>query len=162
MVALLDPEAPRSPEALRVLDDLTAVVLEFAADRPLLLLIEDMHWADRSTLELVAALSRTARGRLLLVLTVRSDELHRRHPFRTALSELADLHIARRIELGPLDRGDIAILIRAAVRCRRQRRSEASIHARSEGNPLYAEELDRCCQADVPEHLADLLAFPGQ
>ena len=56
-----------------------------------LLLIEDMHWADRSTLELVSALARTARGRLLLVLTVRSDELHRRHPFRTALAELTRL-----------------------------------------------------------------------
>jgi len=156
MRALLDPDAP-SPDRVRMLDDLRLTFLEFAADRPLLLLIEDMHWADRSTLELVSALARTARGRLLLVLTVRSDELHRRHPFRTALSELAHLHIARRIELGPLDRGDIAILIRERSGVAGSAESEASIHARSEGNPLYAEELIDARQADVPEHLADLL-----
>src|SRR5580765_5060301 len=83
MLTLLDPDAPRSREAFHVfhvLDDLTAVVLEAAAVGPVLLVLEDMHWADRSTQDFTAALARTARGALLLVLTFRSDELHRRHP----------------------------------------------------------------------------------
>src|SRR6476659_4337760 len=108
MLSLLDPEAPRSREALRVLDDLTAVVLEAAAAGPVLLLLEDMHWADRSTQDFAAALSRTARGRLLLVLTFRSDELHRRHPFRKTLTEVSRAFGSRRIDLGGLSRADIA------------------------------------------------------
>ena len=62
MLTLLDPEAPRSREAIHVLDDLTAVVLEAAAVGPVLLTLEDMHWADRSTQDFAATLSRTARG----------------------------------------------------------------------------------------------------
>ena len=85
MLALLDPDAPRSREAFHVLDDLTAVILEAAAAGPVLVVLEDMHWADLSTQDFATMLSRTARGALLLVLTFRSDELHRRHPFRKAL-----------------------------------------------------------------------------
>ena len=62
MLTLLDPEAPRSRETLRVLDDLTAAVLEAAAAGPVLMVLEDMHWADRSTQDFAATLSRTARG----------------------------------------------------------------------------------------------------
>ena len=63
MLTLLDPEAPRSRETFHVLDDLTAAVLEAAAAGPVLLVLEDMHWADRSTQDFAATLSRTARGR---------------------------------------------------------------------------------------------------
>ena len=100
MLTLLDPEAPRSREAFHVLDDLTAVVLEAAAAGPVLVVLEDMHWADRSTQDFAATLSRTARGRLLLVLTFRSDELHRRHPFRKTLTEISRTPGSRRIDLG--------------------------------------------------------------
>ena len=113
MLTLLDPDAPRSREALHVLDDLTAAVLEAAAAGPVLLLLEDMHWADRSTQDFAAALSRTARGGLLLVLTFRSDELHRRHPFRKTLTEISRAAGARRIDLGGLDRADIAGIVAA-------------------------------------------------
>ena len=99
MLTLLDPDAPRSREAFHVLDDLTAAVLEAAAAGPVLLVLEDMHWADRSTQDFAATLSRTARGGLLLVLTFRSDELHRRHPFRKTLTEISRTPGARRIDL---------------------------------------------------------------
>ena len=89
-----------------MLDDLTAVVLEAAAAGPVLLVLEDMHWADRSTQDFAATLSRTARGALLLVLTFRSDELHRRHPFRKTLTEISRTPGSRRIDLGGLDRDE--------------------------------------------------------
>jgi predicted ATPase len=59
-----------------MLDDVRLTLLETALHQPLLLVLEDLHWADRSTQDLVSALARTAQGRLLLVLTVRSDELY--------------------------------------------------------------------------------------
>ena len=161
MLTLLDPDAPRSREAFHVLDDLTAVVLEAAAAGPVLLVLEDMHWADRSTQDFAAALSRTARGRLLLVLTFRSDELHRRHPFRKTLTEISRTAGARRIDLGGLDRADIAGLAAAHTDGPPDPSMVDAVLARSAGNPLYAEELlaadQDANQEGVPDHLSDLL-----
>ena len=55
---------------------------------PTVLVIEDLHWADRSTLDLLTFLVRNLRTALLLVLTYRTDDLHRRHPVRPFLAEL--------------------------------------------------------------------------
>jgi predicted ATPase len=156
MEALLDPDATE-PDRVRMLDDLRLTILEAAAHGPLLLILEDLHWADRSTQELVSALARTAHGRLLLVLTVRSDELHRRHPFRAALAELTRLDAARRIDLGPLNRADIAALVVERSGVAGDDETVASLHQRSDGNPLYAEELIDADLHAVPEHLSDLL-----
>jgi predicted ATPase len=70
--------------------ELLLVLLErLGAERPAVLVVEDLHWADRSTRDLLAFLHRNLRhGRLLLVMTYRSDELHRRHPLRPFLAEL--------------------------------------------------------------------------
>ena len=161
MLTLLDPVAPRSREALHVLDDLTAVVLEAAAAGPVLVLLEDMHWADRSTQDFATTLSRTARGRLLLVLTFRSDELHRRHPFRKTLAEISRTPGSRRIDLGGLVRADIAGIAAAHTVGPPDPSMVDAVLARSEGNPLYAEELltaDQDANTEgVPEHLSDLL-----
>ena len=158
MLGLLDPEAPRSGEGFQVLDDLTAAVLEAAAAGPVVLVLEDMHWADRSTQDFAAALSRTARGRLLLVLTFRSDELHRRHPLRKTLTEISRTPGSRRVDLGGLGRVDIAGIVAAHIEGPPDPAVVGSVLARSEGNPLYAEELLAATdQPGVPGHLADLL-----
>ncbi|MFZ2016160.1 MAG: LuxR C-terminal-related transcriptional regulator, partial [Nocardioides sp.] len=158
MLTLLDPEAPRSREALHMLDDLTAVVHEAAAAGPVLLVLEDMHWADRSTQGFAATLSRTARGALLLVLTFRSDELHRRHPFRKTLAEIGRAPGSRRVDLGGLGRNSIASIVAAHTGGPPDPAVVGSVLVRSEGNPLYAEELVAATdQRGVPGHLADLL-----
>ncbi len=158
MLTLLDPESPRSREALHVRDDLTATVLEAAATGPVLVVLEDMHWADRSTQDLAALLSRTARGGLLLVLTFRSDELHRRHPFRKTLAEIGRTVGARRLDLGGLDRDEIAGLVAARTDGPPDPSLVDSVLRRSEGNPLYAEELLAADPREgVPGHLSDLL-----
>ena len=155
MRRLLDPEVPRSAEAFDVLEDLRQTVLEAAANQPLLFVLEDMHWADGSTEDFVTSVSRTVRGRLFLLLTFRTDELHRRHPFRVSLTEVGRAPGSRRLDLGPLSRDEIAHLV-----SEHQHRPSPSvveeIFARSEGNPLYAEELVDAVQPGMPELLADL------
>ena len=157
MLGLLDPEEPRSSEPFRVLDDLRQTVLEAAAAGPVLVVLEDMHWADRSTQDFATSLSQAARGGLLLVLTFRSDELHRRHPFRKALTEISRTFGCRRIDLGGLDQDDIAEIVAARTDGPPDPSVVGSVLARSEGNPLYAEELLASHQQGVPGHLSDLL-----
>jgi DNA-binding CsgD family transcriptional regulator len=156
MRALLDPEVPQSPEPFRVLEDLRQTVIEAAGVGPLMLVLEDMHWAGRSTQDFAAALSRRGHGRLLFVLTVRTDDLHRRHPARRTLAELSRVPGARRVDLEPLDRDGIAGIVVACSGGHADRSLVGSVLARSEGNPLYAEELMAAGPQAIPEHLSDL------
>ncbi len=156
MRALLDLDTPRSAEPFRLLDDLRQTVLEAADAGPVMLVLEDLHWADRSTLDLVVALTRTGRGRLLLVLTVREEDLHRRHPARRTLAEISQVRGALRLELGPLDRDAIAGVAARSSGGPADPGVVGSVLARSEGNPLYAEELLAAGPRVVPGHLADL------
>ncbi|MEE3917999.1 AAA family ATPase [Micromonospora sp. BRA006-A] len=83
-----------------------------AEERPLVLVIEDLHWADRSTRDLIGFLVRAARAtRLLVVCTYRTDELHRGHPLRPFLAELDRVRGVDRIELGRLDRDGTAAVL---------------------------------------------------
>jgi predicted ATPase len=73
----------------RLFERLLGVVGRLAATAPLLWVMEDLHWADRSTRDLLAFLATTLRsGRVMVVVTFRSDELHRLHPLRRLLPEL--------------------------------------------------------------------------
>ena len=154
--AFLDPAAPSSEQRRNLLEDLRLVVLEAAVTGPVLLLLEDMHWADRSTQDFVSSLSRTARGRLVLVLTVRSEELHRRHRFRKPLAEIGRAPGGRHVDLGPLDRDAVAGIVAAHVEGPLDVSVVADVLARSEGNPLFAEELIEAGPQGMPEPLADL------
>jgi DNA-binding CsgD family transcriptional regulator len=132
-----------------------------AGQRPLVLVIEDAHWADRSSRDLLAFLigyQRAVRN-LLIVVTFRSDELHRTHPLRPLLAELARIDWVDRTELPPLTRGQAEELA-AIVRGRPPERSVAdAIYERAQGNPLFTEELLVCSDGCdiVPDSLADLL-----
>jgi DNA-binding CsgD family transcriptional regulator len=156
MRMLLDPETPRRPETFRVREDLLRSVLEAARADPVLLMLEDMHWAGQSTRDFAVALSRKGRGRLLFVLTVRSDDLHRTHPSRRALAEISRLPGARRLDLGPLDRDAVAGIVAARSDGPADPSVVGAVLARSDGNPLYIEELLAADPQAIPEHLADL------
>ncbi len=139
-----------------VLDDIRMAVCDLAAQGPVMLLLEDLHWADRSTQELTLALARSVTGPVLLVLTYRDDELTRRHPFRKAQMEIARGVGAHRIDLEPLDRAGIAELVRRITGTDDIARIGAVL-ARCEGNPLYAEELLASRDDRLPASLAGLL-----
>ena len=156
MRALLDPATPRSSEQPHLLDDLRLTVLEAATCGPVLLVLEDLHWADASTRDLAITLSRTARGRLLLVLTVRTEDLHRRHPARKALAEISRVPGGRHVDVGPLDRASIAGIVAAVTGAEADPARVLAVLDRSEGNPLYAEEIVAAGPGTIPEQLADL------
>ncbi len=109
---------------------------------PVVLILEDMHWADRSTRTFVAFLARSLRQeRLLILLTYRTDELHRRHPVRPLLAELERLDRVRGIELEPFDRDELSQVLADILGDRPSQELVERLFARSEGNPLYTEEL---------------------
>jgi len=116
----------------------------FAARSPVLVAIEDLHWADPGTLEVLLHLAPLlAPTRIVLVGTYRSDELHRRHPLRSALAKLERNANLWRIELEPLDDADVFALIAYSLEDPGALQPEISeaVCRLAEGNPFFAEEL---------------------
>jgi ATP/maltotriose-dependent transcriptional regulator MalT len=110
--------------------------------RPLTLIMEDMHWADRSTRTFVSFLARSLRQEaMLVVLSYRADELHRRHPLRPLLSELDRLDSVRSIELEPFSREEVSQVLADILDEAPGEGLVDRLYARSEGNPLFTEEL---------------------
>jgi predicted ATPase len=105
------------------------------------LVVEDLHWADRSTLDLLAFLVRNLQAGLFVVLTYRTDELHRRHPLRPFLAELDRRGRAERLEVGRFDRPEVADLLAGIIGTRPDDELVGQIYRRSEGNAFFAEEL---------------------
>lgn len=163
-----DPATDRPPDRelgrLQLFDGMLSALAAAGAAHPLLLVVEDLHWADRSTRELLAFLLPRLDGqRLLIVGTYRSDDLHRRHPLRPVLAELARLPAVTRLDLGPLDPDRTRELVRALAGDAVAADDVARIAARSEGNAFFAEELvaagrPGCAgSGGVPDGLAELL-----
>ena len=97
---------------LRVFDAMLSALDSLSVEAPALLVLEDLHWADRSSRDLlVFLLSRLTAQRLVVLATYRTDDLHRRHPLRPVLSELVRLPAVERLDLAPLDAGDTLDLV---------------------------------------------------
>ena len=153
-----DPAEARArlfEEVLSALDHLTR-------HSPVVLVIEDAHWADRSSRDLLTFLigNQRALSGLLIVVTFRSDELHRTHPLRPLLASLDRIAWVERVELPRLTRHDTGeLVVRILGRQPAGDLADALYH-RSAGNPLFVEAL-LCCDgelsAELPESLRDLL-----
>jgi DNA-binding CsgD family transcriptional regulator/tetratricopeptide (TPR) repeat protein len=147
---------------LQLFDAVSGLLAELSADRGVLLVIEDLHWADQSTRVLLAFLLTRMRGeRLAIVASYRADDLHRRHPLRPLLGELARLPVVERVELRPFTAGEMADYLRALHGRPLPERAVRRILDRSEGNAFFAEELlaaglDRDAET-LPTGLADVL-----
>ncbi len=127
---------------LQLFEALLELLDLLSAQRPLLLVIEDAHWADRSTRGFIAFLSRAlSNERILALITYRSDELHRRHPLRPLLAELDRSDHVRRIELSPFDRDELAQALTDILGSAPEARLLDRLLDRTEGNPLFVEEL---------------------
>lgn len=144
----------------RLFEEMLTRLAGLCARRPVVLVIEDIHWIDRSSLDLLSFLvhNQQAAGALLCVVTYRSDELELAHPLRRSLAELDRISWTRRMELPRLARRAVGSLVGAIAGAEPAASVVAEIYRRSEGNPFFAEVLlDRQDQPGLPESLRDLL-----
>ena len=158
----VDADSQRAVVFAAVLDTLDRM----SQQRPVLLAVEDIHWADRSTLDLLVYLARNLSvERLVLVATFRTDELHRRHPLRRPLAELTRLPQVERLDLAPFGRAAVADQLERILGAEPDQDLVDRIAERSGGNPFYVEELLAAGGAvsplgadDLPPALHDVVA----
>ena len=146
----------------RLFEQVLALLERLAADGTVVLVIEDAHWSDRSTRDLLAFLVGNQRGLrgVLIVVTFRSDELRRGHPLRPVLAELDRLAWVTRLDLRRLTRREGRELMAGLLGREPEPELAERVFARSEGNPLFLEALlasDDGAGAGLPESLRDLV-----
>lgn len=162
----IDPKTV-APEGVRPIElfESVATMFDQLADRaPVLIVVEDVHWADRATRELLTyQFTHGMRPGVHLVATYRTDDLHRRHPLRPALAEWSRLPNVRRVVLDPLGADPARHLIEH-LEPGLSDTAVGEIFRRSGGNPFFTEELVAATMQPhamsnpaLPSDLVDLL-----
>jgi len=137
-----DPALPGSLGQARLFELILGVLSRLSQERPVALAVEDVHWADSASLDLLAFLVRNQRTeRLAMIVTYRSDELAAEHPAHTRVLELSRSGRAQRIELEPLTTDQLAEQVLGITGTRPGVALSRALHDRSQGNPLFTEEL---------------------
>ncbi|HEX4466884.1 MAG TPA: AAA family ATPase, partial [Solirubrobacteraceae bacterium] len=127
---------------LRLFESLLELLRLLGEECPVVLALEDLHWADSSTRAFTAFLSRSLHDeRVLFVFTYRADEMHRRHPLLPLLGEIERGAHARRIAIRPWVQEELAEALADILGASAAPELLARLFARGEGNPLYTEEL---------------------
>jgi predicted ATPase len=128
----------------RLFDAVTGFLADASRSRPLVIVLDDLHWADASSLELLRYISRQLSGTgLMLVGTYRDVELGRHHPLAGALAELTASDRSRRIQLRGLDASGVAAMIDAATGATPPDPLAREVWERTEGNPFFVGEIVR-------------------
>ena len=158
-----EPSPQHSEDAARgrVYAAYLEVLRASSPNSPLALVVEDVHWADRGTRDLLSYLVRaftapTARARVLIILTYRSDDFQLGSPIRRWLGELARRPSVSRVDVAPLGRAEVGQQLNALGTFDSHAAQEIFLH--SEGNPFYVEELAALWttgQPRVPEVVRD-------
>jgi predicted ATPase/DNA-binding CsgD family transcriptional regulator len=105
-------------------------------------LLEDLHWSDQTSLELLGYLARAAQSaRVLLLGTYRADEIQRRHPLARLIADLGRERFFHELRLPPLSLDELAALLDAMLERPAPSELAHAIYRSSEGNPFFAEEL---------------------
>jgi DNA-binding CsgD family transcriptional regulator len=146
----------------RLFEEVLSALDHLARHSPVVLVIEDAHWADRSSRDLLTFLigNQRAISGLLIVVTFRSDELHRTHPLRPLLAALDRIAWVERIDLPRLTSHDTAALAAGILGRELAADLADTLYRRTEGNPLFVETLLGCdgeLYCELPESLRDLL-----
>lgn len=134
------PEAAGSARQELPIAELCAALEDLAKKTPVMLIFEDLHWGDDSSLHLLSALARRRTpGRLLVLATCRGPEKDGRHPLRALKNDLILHHLAAEVALGPLTQSATIELIARELKQKELPRDLGSfVHQRSRGNPLFA------------------------
>ena len=117
---------------------------DLARSKPLVLAVEDVHFADPATLELLPYLARRLRGeRVVIVLTYRRDELNRLHPLRPVLADLERSPQTTVVELRPLGAAGTSQMLQGALGLSHPPTGEfrRALDEVCEGNPFFIEEV---------------------
>ena len=131
-----------------------------SALRPAVLILEDLHWIDPASADLLAMLGgNLRRAGLVIIGTYRSDEVSRDHPLHGTVLELERSGRAERVELTGLSRDEVAAQVAGILGTRPATRQIKSLFDRSEGNPFFVEELVAAgpSTSELPASLRDVL-----
>jgi DNA-binding CsgD family transcriptional regulator/tetratricopeptide (TPR) repeat protein len=141
LAELLRSRAPR--------ETVYAGTLRFLSESPTLVFVEDAHWADEATIDLLTFLRRrVGTTRAVVVTTYRDDETGSGHPLRTALAG-APMSGEVRVDLEPLSLDAVAVLVGSSGP------SAPAIHAMTGGNPFFVTELVSVGGSDLPRNVRD-------
>jgi DNA-binding winged helix-turn-helix (wHTH) protein/tetratricopeptide (TPR) repeat protein len=138
------PAARAAPEEgrFRLYQGLASGLRRAAGERPLVLIFDDVHWADPSSLRMIEFMAREIRrSPILLVVAYRDDALDEAHPLRATLARLARQGSATRITLQGLTRQDVGRLVEALAGVVPGDRLVDAIHERTAGNPFFVQEI---------------------
>ncbi|HMH59110.1 MAG TPA: AAA family ATPase [Galbitalea sp.] len=162
IVALLPELAERIDDSEIGLEPLhetiTSIFSAFSRDRTIVILLDDLQWADAASLALVRYLLRMASSeQLLAVMAYRSDDTGHTHPLRQMLAELDRARVITRRVLQPLDNDNVGALVTSLRGSEPEHDVIAGIASRSQGVPFYVEELVALGGDRIPDTLRDVL-----
>jgi DNA-binding CsgD family transcriptional regulator/tetratricopeptide (TPR) repeat protein len=127
-----------------------ALVRELAGAWPTVVVLEDAHWADEATLDVIRLLGRRIeRVRALVLISYRDDELDRIHPLRTALGEIATTQVAGRLDVPPLSQAAVTAL------AEEHGVNGQELYAKTRGNPFFVNEVLAARSEKIPTTVRD-------
>src|SRR3989475_7754337 len=141
----LEPEQAR----FRLFDSITTFLKNASKDTPLMVVLDDMHWADKPSLLLLQFLAKELRGSRLMVLgTYRDVELRRRHPLAQTLGELNRENLSQRVLLRGLTENDLRRFVEVTAGTSPPDALVKAVYKETEGNPFFVNEIVRLLVAD--------------
>jgi DNA-binding CsgD family transcriptional regulator len=151
-----DPEQAR----FRLFDSITSFLKRASHEQPLLLVLDNLHWADPTTLRLLEFVTpELAAARVLVLGTYRDVDVSWSHPLFDTLGELTRQHLYQRVLLPGLSRDEVGRVMGAVGGVALPQALVTTVHQQTEGNPLFVREVVRMLVEEgllVPERLSDL------
>ncbi|MEK6323100.1 MAG: protein kinase [Acidobacteriota bacterium] len=136
----LEPEQAR----FRLFDSVTTFLKNASRRQPLVIILDDLHWADKPSLLLLQFLARELKDACILVIgTYRDIELGRQHPLSQTLGELSRQGLSARITLRGLTEQDVARFIEMTTGIEPPEHLVRTVYQQTEGNPFFLSEIVR-------------------